>query len=104
MAVMVLLLSVARIRLNGACSAGESCLSDNAECLRGRCQCRPGFFDVAGDCGQQLSIILHALTYTIPHRLTCRAMRYTTVIVIVVRVKLKKKKKLVTGHFYNALL
>ena len=43
--------TVDRIALNGACSAGESCLSDNAECLQGRCQCRPGFFSVNHDCG-----------------------------------------------------
>jgi len=44
-------ITVARIALNGACSAGELCLSDNAACLRGRCQCRPGFFSIATDCG-----------------------------------------------------
>ena len=43
--------AVDRIELNGACSAGESCLADNAECFAGRCLCRPGFFAVDNDCG-----------------------------------------------------
>ena len=50
--IIVVVVVVARISLNGACSAGESCLADNAECLGGICQCRPGFYSVAGDCGQ----------------------------------------------------
>jgi len=60
---VVMLLTVSRISLGGACSAGESCLADNAECLGGRCQCRPGFYSVAGDCGTYL------LTYLLTHLL-----------------------------------
>jgi len=53
----VLCLYVVReISLYGACSYGDVCLDDNAECLTNSCQCVAGYTDRYARCGNKAII------------------------------------------------
>jgi len=46
--------TVRALSLLEACTSSDRCQDINALCLQGQCRCRPGFFDLAGVCGQCL--------------------------------------------------
>jgi len=43
---------VRELALLEACVNGDRCKDANAVCSEGQCLCRPGYFDLAGRCGQ----------------------------------------------------
>ena len=47
-----MLFAVSKVELDGPCSAGEVCLDENAECVRGTCRCERGYFKENNQCSE----------------------------------------------------
>jgi len=43
---------VPKVLLNGPCDAGDECLSQLAQCVRGLCRCNEDYYDRQGVCGK----------------------------------------------------
>jgi len=44
--------AVPKVLLNGRCDAGDECLSQLAQCVRGLCRCNDNYYDRHGVCGK----------------------------------------------------